>query len=216
MDSPTQSSKPLLVPLTTKQERRVMDHLDERLLNLMRGYKKRSEESSTTPTLEAYLAQARYILSFTLQIPPIRPSAALRTAYLLRLTNDVLTCIPGYPATLNSLPDLLSWLDELDRAWQVVLAGQTWLPQDHTGVDPAGDEPLPTRGLITQTDRTRLKSMLISGSAVIEDWVGDIATQPEVDAADVEGMLQRLGIMERSVRIFPGTLDELERISGLG
>ena len=134
----------------------------------------------------------------------------------MHLTNDALSAIPGYPAELKTLPDLLTWLDELDRSWQVVLAGQIWRPEEHIGVDPPEGSALQTRSLITQTDRTRLKSMLISGSAVIEDWVGEIVAQDDVDAEDIESMLQRLGIAEGSVRIFPGTLDELERMSGLG
>ncbi|KAL1681055.1 hypothetical protein EV122DRAFT_261509 [Schizophyllum commune] len=207
---------PSLRPLSTRQERRLMDYLDERLLNLMRNYKKRAEDSTSTPTLQAYLQESRQILSLILQIPPVQPSASLRTAYLLHLTNDVISAIPGYPAELESLPDLLTWLNELDRAWQVVLAGQIWRPEEHIGVDPPEGSALQTRNLITQTDRTRLKSMLISGSAVIEDWVGEIVAQEDVDAEDIESMLQRLGIAEGSVRIFPGTLDELERMSGLG
>ncbi|KAI5824309.1 hypothetical protein K523DRAFT_315469 [Schizophyllum commune Tattone D] len=207
---------PSLRPLSTRQERRLMDYLDERLLNLMRNYKKRAEDSTSTPTLQAYLQESRQILSLILQIPPVQPSASLRTAYLLHLTNDVISAIPGYPAELESLPDLLTWLNELDRAWQVVLAGQIWRPEEHIGVDSPEGSTLQTRNLITQTDRTRLKSMLISGSAVIEDWVGEIVAQEDVDAEDIESMLQRLGIAEGSVRIFPGTLDELERMSGLG
>ncbi|KAI4525721.1 hypothetical protein K525DRAFT_265790 [Schizophyllum commune Loenen D] len=207
---------PSLRPLSTRQERRLMDYLDERLLNLMRNYKKRAEDSTSTPTLQAYLQESRQILSLILQIPPVQPSASLRTAYLLHLTNDVISAIPGYPAELESLPDLLTWLNELDRAWQVVLAGQIWRPEEHIGVDPPEGSALQRRNLITQTDRTRLKSMLISGSAVIEDWVGEIVAQDDVDAEDIESMLQRLGIAEGSVRIFPGTLDELERMSGLG
>ncbi|KAL1715739.1 hypothetical protein EV715DRAFT_275566 [Schizophyllum commune] len=220
MSSPTttdsKATPTSLRPLSTRQERRLMDYLDERLLNLMRNYKKRAEDSTSTPTLQAYLHESHQILALILQIPPIQPSASLRTAYLLHLTNDALSAVPGYPANLDSLPDLLTWLNELDRAWQVVLAGQIWHPQERVGVDPPEGSAVQTRNLITQTDRTRLKSMLISGSAVIEDWVGEIVAQDDVDAEDIESMLQRLGIAEGSVRIFPGTLDELERMSGLG
>ncbi|KAL1742179.1 hypothetical protein HDZ31DRAFT_84314 [Schizophyllum fasciatum] len=214
--SPPQPKSTHLRPLSTRQERRLMDYLDERLLNLMRNYKKRAEASTSTPTLDAYLHACRQILSIVLQIPPIQPSASLRTAYLLHLSNDALSAVTGYSATLDSLPGLLEWLDDLDRAWLVALTGQIWQPDARAGVAPPDTVALDTRKLITQTDRTRLKSMLISGSAVIEDWVGDVVSQPELDVDDVESLMQRLGIVEGSVRLFPRSLDELERISGLG
>ena len=102
-----------------------------------------SEESSTIRTLHAYLEASWHVLKVILQIPPVDPSTSLRTAYLLRLTGDVLKSITGYQlspptngparqadgpiastANLDSIPpplarsvlyDLLDFLDDPTR-----------------------------------------------------------------------------------------------------
>ncbi|KAF9009667.1 hypothetical protein BDQ17DRAFT_1274673, partial [Cyathus striatus] len=94
--------KPLRTrPLTSAQERRLTTYLDEKFLELTRGYKKRSQPTSSVKTLHAYLSAARHLLSFILQIPPVDPSTSLRTTYMLRLTGDVLGAVCGYPLTAS-------------------------------------------------------------------------------------------------------------------
>ncbi|KAH6909116.1 hypothetical protein BKA70DRAFT_1222018 [Coprinopsis sp. MPI-PUGE-AT-0042] len=148
-----------LKPLTSFQERRLINYLDDRWLELMRNFKKRSQQSSKLPTLNDYLEEARHLLALILQIPPVDPSTALRTTYLLRLTGDVLGSIVGYsvtrrvsdpfaiPTSDNEKPtlslqdvrarlvDLVDFLDDLDQAWVAVLQSQAWDPSSAEGVD---------------------------------------------------------------------------------
>lgn len=140
-----------------------MAYLDDHFLQITRNFKKRADESSTLRTLHAYLEASRQLLKIILQIPPADPSTSLRTAYLLRLTGDVLNSITGYrltsenrptngrldgpiasTANLDSIPlplagsalhDLLDLLDDLDQAWVAVLQGQVWDPNSGAGVD---------------------------------------------------------------------------------
>ncbi len=126
--------------LTSKQERRLVDFLDETFLQLTRNFKKRwvhplyvastlflltslcqvrdvRPRSRPSP---AYLEETRHILALVLQIPPIDPSTSLRTAYLLRLTGESLGSIPGYKIGTGDgvreiLQDLADFLDDLDQ-----------------------------------------------------------------------------------------------------
>ena len=244
--------------LTSKQERRLVDFLDEAFLQLTRNFKKRwvdplyihqcyfrlldsarSETSSKVQTLPAYLEETRHILALVLQIPPIDPSTSLRTAYLLRLTGDSLGSIPGYKigtwdGTREILQDLADFLDDLDQAWVAVLKGQVWDPRTAEGVDlhlqadgeiaarPAPDSssangtnpavlPRPLRSSPpSQTDLTRLRSLLLGGEAALEDWMGaqreqggDEATLDESE--DVSAMLDRLGLLDDFDSLFART-----------
>lgn len=148
-----------LKPLTNVQERRLINYLDDRWLELMRNFKKRSQLSSKLPTLNDYLEEARHLLALVLQIPPIDPSTSLRTTYMLRLTGDVLGSVVGYSVTRKvsdpfappptnrdrptvsvdvvrtRLSDLVDFLDDLDQAWVAVLQSQAWDPSTAEGVD---------------------------------------------------------------------------------
>ncbi|KAF9009672.1 hypothetical protein BDQ17DRAFT_1300603 [Cyathus striatus] len=91
--------KPLRTrPLTSVQERRLTTYLDEKILELTRGYKKHHNRRPQLK-LHAYLSAARHLLSFILQIPPVDPSTSLRTTYMLRITGDVLAAVCRYPLT---------------------------------------------------------------------------------------------------------------------
>ncbi|KAJ3966133.1 hypothetical protein EV361DRAFT_596353 [Lentinula raphanica] len=162
-------------PLSPKQERRLVVFLDNEFLELTRGYKKRSSQTSHLPTLEAYLQAAQRILRLILQIPPVDPSTSLRIQLLLRLTNEVLTCIPGYPPNSDSLPIAMDWLDDLDQSWAAVLQAQVWNPTEGIGEDLIVDAGDVARGIkstpMSQTERTRLKSLLLGGVATLEEWL---------------------------------------------
>ncbi|KAF8625815.1 hypothetical protein AX15_005198 [Amanita polypyramis BW_CC] len=201
--------------LSSAQERRLVDYLDEQFLQLARGFKKRSEPSSPYPTLLNYLGAASKILALVLQIPPIDPSTALRTAYLLRLTNDILSSIPGYVPLISVLEDTVSWLDDLDQAWLVALQSQVWDPNKGTGVDLVIEEVDAAAGVrstpMSQTEITRLRSLLVTGMAELEEWLGRGAKGGEVD---IESKLQRLGLQDRFDELFSGTLDFLGDFGG--
>ena len=86
----------------------------------------RSDPSSTLTTLAAYLEATHHLLSLILQIPPVDPSAFLRTALILRLTGDVLHPIPDYAPDTATPSLLLAWLTYLDQGWFAVLRAQAW------------------------------------------------------------------------------------------
>src|ERR1700729_3448468 len=111
----------------------------------------RSQPStSKLPTLASYLEANQHLLSLILQIPPIDPSTSLRITFLLRLTGDVMNSIPGYPPDLDTLPDLLEFLDDLDQAWVTVLDSQIWDPNSKSAVDLM----IPAEDLTTSNNNT--------------------------------------------------------------
>ena len=194
----------------------------------------RTDPSSSLPTLSSYLKATRPLLAIILQIPPMDPQGCLRTAFLLRLTGDVLSSIPGYHPLAEVLPELLDWLDELDRGWLAVLRLQVWDSSTKAGVDLqmsadaylAGrlggfismsnsqtqpeEMPPPKLSPVSQTDRTRLRSLLMVGSDRLEDWMENL----RVDGADdVESALEALGLRERFEELFFNTLNEMGELS---
>ncbi|KAJ7145010.1 hypothetical protein C8R43DRAFT_1108830 [Mycena crocata] len=209
--------------LNPRQERRLVNFLDDKFLELTRNYKKRSQPSTHLPTLTLYLEASRTLLSLILQIPPIDPSTSLRTAYLLRLTNDVLASAPGYPADGETIPILLDWLDDLDQAWLSVLQAQVW-DAENGPADLVIDAEAAATGMksspVSQTERTRLRSLLIGGSATLEEWLAagestphTIIEEDEDETAspmgDVENVLERLGVQDGFDELFFRTLQEL-------
>ncbi|KAF5343548.1 hypothetical protein D9758_012944 [Tetrapyrgos nigripes] len=212
-------------PLSQKQERRLIEYLEEELLQLARGYQKRLDPSTHLPTLDDYLQAAQKILAMILRIPPLDPSTSLRTQLLLRLTNDVLSSVLGYPPTTENLVLALDWLDDLDQAWVSVLQTQIWDPNEGIGVDLEIDVDDAAKGMKStgpsQTERTRLKSLLTGGVATLEEWVegmaednasGDASTGGEV--RDVVVLLTSLGIQEDFDNLFARSLDELRDVGG--
>ena len=209
-----------------------------------------AEASSTLRSLPAYLDASRHLLKIILQIPPVDPSTSLRTAYLLRLTGDVLNSITGYrltsespptngqadspiasTANLDSIPlplarsalqDLLDFLDDLDQAWVAVLQGQVWDPSSGAGVDLV----VPTdssSGLNvkstppSQTDVTRLRSLLIGGQSALEEWLGEerLTQGGEGEEDDLSATLERMGLLDEFDELFSKTLDFLGGLGGV-
>ncbi|KAK2466888.1 hypothetical protein APHAL10511_001146 [Amanita phalloides] len=197
--------------LSSAQERRLVDYLDEKFLELTRGFRKRYEPDSPFSTLSGYLEAASRILILVLQIPPIDPSTSLRTAYLLRLTNEVLSSISGYTPSTSALEDAASWIDDLDQGWLVVLQSQVWDAKKGEGVDlvlGAGEAVKSTA--MSETEVTRLRSLIVSGMAELDGWVGG-GGEEEVE---VESKLRRLGLQDRLDELFSGTLDFLGGLGG--
>jgi len=190
-----------------------MDFLEDRFLDLTRNFKKRSEPSTTLPTLSSYLKTSHTLLSLVLQIPPIDPSTSLRTAVLLRLTGEVMDSIPGYKPDTETLAELLDWLNDLDNAWLTVLRSQVWDTERREGVDlildvnTDGDVSGLRSSPPTQTERTRLRSLLIGGTAKMEEWLVGLDTSGQ--DADYETVLESLGLQQSFDDLFSGTLAEM-------
>ncbi|KAI0648444.1 hypothetical protein C8Q79DRAFT_906048 [Trametes meyenii] len=196
--------------LSPAQERKLLDYLEDIFLEITRNFKKRADPSSTLPTLQTYLEATHHILSLILQIPPVDPSTSLRTSLLLRLTGEVLQAIPGYTPDTETLPLLLAWLHDLDQAWLAVIHAQAWDPEESRGID--GELPLGARATpMSQTERTRLRSLLISGTDGLEEWLEGLDTKGE---GSFEITLQRLGLEQSFNELFAGTLAEMGSLVG--
>jgi len=186
-------------------------------------------------TLPAYLEAARHLLLLVIQIPPIDPSTGLRIAYLLRLTGDVLSAIPGYQLetskTTNvqeALRDLLEFFGDLDQAWLAVLQSQVWDPSTARAVDlviavdddshasPKSPSALNIRSTPpSQTEVTRLQSLLFTGESALEEWLTNEKTRAnDADSDDVSGMLEHMGLLEEFDSLFVRTLDFLGGFTG--
>jgi hypothetical protein len=181
----------------------------------------RSQPStSKLPTLASYLEANQHLLSLILQIPPIDPSTSLRITFLLRLTGDTMNSIPGYPPDLDTLPDLLEFLDDLDQAWVTVLDSQIWDPNSKSAVDlmiPAEDlttsnnnTPTIDSTPMNQTERTRLRSLLVTGTAQLEEWL----TGVDKDGEEYQGALERVGLQQSFDDLFERTLAEMGGLAG--
>jgi hypothetical protein len=136
-----------IYPLSDQQERRLLDYLDAKYLEIHQEYRRRSasrgitctlspwlmivprhEPQSKLPTLRDYLMATQSLFTLTLQIPPVAPSGMMRTSLLLRLTGTVTEDVLGYSPDSTDLTPLLEWLDMLDRGWLCVLCGRAWDP----------------------------------------------------------------------------------------
>ena len=152
------------------------------------------------------------------------PSTGLRIAYLLHLTGDVLSSIPGYTLGTDNnviqqtLQDLIDFLDDLDQAWLSVLQGQIWDPEKGEGVDlivPVEEATTLKSSPPSQTDLTRLRSLLFAGQSALEEWLSakqvenDVQATQADDVDDVSGMLSRLGLLHEFDGLFSQTLDYL-------
>ncbi|KAH8110251.1 hypothetical protein DFH11DRAFT_1514473 [Phellopilus nigrolimitatus] len=141
------------------------------------------------PTLESYLDATYPVLSLILQIPPLAvPQAALRTAHLLRLTGEFLGAVPAYSASAAPLPALLATLDALDRGWLAVLRVQAWDTERAKGVDIEIPVALNAGGAppVSQTDRARLRSLIVTGTARLEEWLEGLRVESNSGASDAE------------------------------
>ena len=181
----------------------------------------RSDPSSTLRTLPSYLEATHHILCLILQIPPVDPSAPLRTTLLLRLTGDVLSSIPGYGPTLErtALPLLLSWLADLDSAWLAVLRAQAWDPARSRAVDARLPEGA-RASRPNQTERTRLRSLLIGGTDALEEWIEKVNLDLGPDAGGERGEVVghdrgREEIEQAFNEVFAGTLAEMGSLTGV-
>ncbi|KAF9806140.1 hypothetical protein IEO21_08802 [Rhodonia placenta] len=210
--TPTESAPPHAhpIPLTANQERKLVDYLDGQLLEITRNYKKRSQPSTALPTLASYLTATHTILSLVLQIPPAGPSSYLRTSFLLRLTGEVLNSISGYTPDAEALSQLLSWLEDLDKGWLAVLNGETWDTVERIGIETSlPDEPARST-IVSQTDRTRLRSILIAGTNRLEEWLAEL----EAPDQNFQSALDKLGLQQDFEDLFSRTLSAMGSLDG--
>jgi hypothetical protein len=67
---------------------------------------------------------------------------------------------------------LLDWITDLDQGWLAVFSSQQWDPTRRSGVQvkfESNSVPDP----VSQTDRARLRSMLVLGKESLDDWLGE-------------------------------------------
>lgn len=118
-----------------------------------------------------------------------------------------MTSIPGYPPTLETLPELLDWMGDLDRGWLAVLRSQLWDPETQSGISislSGNDRSSPA----SQTERARLRSLIISGTEMLAEWLETLDKDRETtedEQSDVETRLDEL---------FTGTLQEMGVLQG--
>jgi hypothetical protein len=167
----------------------------------------RHESESKLPTLRAYLLTMRTLLTLTLQIPPVALSGMLRTSLLLRLTGTVLDDIVGYRPDVADLIPLLQWLDTLDRGWLSVLCRHTWDPM-RGGVE-LPEELLKKTPLPTQTDCTRVHSLLVTGISALENWMEG---KNEDEEDNLVHDMRRLGYQSTFDDLFHRTLTKLHEL----
>jgi hypothetical protein len=178
-----------------------------------------SHPSTSLPTLSSYLQKTHLLLNLILQIPPVDPSTSLRTSFFLRLTGEILSSIPGYSPDLQTVPELLDWLEDLDRAWLVVLRSQIWDPQTRTGTSILPNELHNHRhsSSMSQTERTRLRSLLITGTSTLEEWLETLGLDFGDNALEDESDIAEEGWMDTQTRInqlFSDTLTEMGILNG--
>ena len=116
--------------------------------------------------------------------------------------------IVGYPPSPTDLIPLLEWLDMLDRGWLSVLCRRPWDPVRGEGVE-LPEELLEKMPLPTQTDRTRVHSLLITGISTLEDWMEG---KNEDDEDSLVYDMRRLGHQNTFDDLFHRTLTKLHEL----
>jgi hypothetical protein len=136
----------------------------------------------------------------------------------------------------DTLRDILDFLDDLDQAWLAVLEGQVWDPETAEGVSlqvglqritesssPDGKPDGPPVNMDvdyktsppSQTDVTRLRSLLMTGESGLEEWLlNEKVAQQGGQGDDLTAMLDRMGLLDEFDDIFTRTLDFLGGFGG--
>ncbi|KAK4686886.1 hypothetical protein P7C73_g3233, partial [Tremellales sp. Uapishka_1] len=148
-----------LLHLTPRQQSRLVSHLDGQFLAL-----ERDDHKHAFVALPALLDRLSPLLTLILQIPPLNPFSYLRTAYLLNFTGVVVTYIVSLPLDApETLVRLLRFIQRIDEGGQVVLRGQAWVPK-------LGGVKVDFAGQVDQTERIRLRSMILSSREKMIAW----------------------------------------------
>lgn len=130
---------------------------------------------------------------------------------------------------IGGLISLIEWLGNLDVGWAAVLEGEDVtvdvVSGNGRGVVRAGTEAVADNELLdrdyekggkgsdilTQTEKTRLKSLLITGAARIEEWLegvrpGSAENEEEEQAGEYVDALEKMGLREVLDHLFEETL----------
>jgi hypothetical protein len=136
--------------------------------------------------------------------------------------------------------ELLDWLDDLDAAWVVVMQAQVWDPVKGMGVDwveemrsadgeKEGEKREVKKEVMSQTERTRLRSLLVGGVAALEEWLAGSSLSVngrgmEVDddeeergegmGDEIETALERMGLQQGFDDLFSRTLADMGALAG--
>ena len=110
----------------------------------------------------------------------------------------------------------MDWLDDLDQAWLAVLQAQVWDPTEGR-IDLVIDAADASAGVksspLTQTERTRLKSLIVGGEASLEEWL-EKGHSDERDEDELENRLRKLGLQADFDDLFARTLEFLGSLGG--
>jgi hypothetical protein len=134
----------------------------------------------------------------------------LRTSLLLRLTGTVMDNIVGYSPDVTDLIPLLQWLDMLDRGWLSVLCRHAWDSMRGEGVE-LPEELLEKTPLPTQTDCTRVHSLLVTGISALENWM-EGKDEDEGEGDNLVHDMRRLGYQSTFDELFHRTLTKLHEL----
>ena len=100
---------------------------------------------------------------------------------------------------METLPLLLAYLTDLDRGWLAVLRAQAW----DADASMAVDAELPDGASVSkmsQTERTRLRSLLLGGTDAIEEWMEKRGIRDQIAIATKVSGFQFQGYQETADR----------------
>lgn len=104
----------------------------------------------------------------------------------------------------------------MDQAWLAVQQAQVWDPSTG-GVDLVIDAADASAGVksspLTQTESTRLKSLIVGGEASLEEWL-EKGNSDEPGEDELETRLRKLGLQPDFDDLFARTLDFLGSLGG--
>ena len=119
-----------------------------------------------------------------------------------------------YKPKTETLSQLLDWLNDLDKAWLTVLRSQVWDPEEGVGRDivtladgDVDNDSMIHSTLMNQTERTRLRSLLVTGAARLEEWL-ELFLVPEGE--DYNDVLERLGLRQGFNELFYDSVKEID------
>ncbi|KAI3617082.1 hypothetical protein CBS9595_002991 [Malassezia furfur] len=201
--------------LSERQTSRLVLYLDQHMLQIQRGFQKRHEPNTQLASLSAFLAAWQPMLEVVSATPLRGSAAALRDAYLLRLTTELTEGIVGYsirdaPDRFALLTQVLYWTDLLDQLWDARIR-RIALPltdaqhtaherfpehtseaariEDAESVRPSAQVKGDTDTSIPaydQTERVRLRDVLSQAEQQLFAWMRDALGAPPPPVQDEE------------------------------
>jgi hypothetical protein len=118
--------------------------------------------------------------------------------------------IVGYSPDVTDLIPLLQWLETLDRGWLSVLCRHAWDPMRGEGVE-LPEQLLDKTPLPTQTDCTRVHSLLVTGISALENWM-EGKNEDEDEEDNLVNDMRRLGHQNTFDELFHRSLNKLHEL----